>query len=358
MIATLNPLHDLRTRIDAVDDQLLELLQARAKLAKQVGEAKRARGDLGHFHAAERERAILERLVSMEQKEFPVHAIAPVFQEIFSACLALEQGLRVAFLGPEGTYSHAAAEKQFGRGIHPVIQNSIAHALVAVEKRDADYAVVPLENRSGGMVHDTLEALLTTTLKVNAQRLLRVEHCLASLDSRTPLRRVASHAQALTQCQAWIARHLTEVDRIETESTAAAAHLAKEAKDCAAILSIRAAEIHGLCIRARHLADDSNNTTRFLVLGHKECGSTGQDQTSLLLAAPDGPGALMRLIAPFAYHKVNLTRIESHRASGRSGEHAFFLDVEGHVQDDGLSQALEDLRGQNAWVKILGSYPR
>lgn len=350
----------LRQAIDALDDELLALLNRRAALAAEVGQLKAAATPEALFHAPKREREILTRLVAENSGPFPATAVRTIFQEIMSACLSLEKPLRVAFLGPEGTFTHLAARHQFGGSSQALPQGTIQAVFQAVERGRADYGVVPVENATEGSVDTTLDAFLDSPLRICAEILLPVDQALLlrpELDLGA-VRRVYSHPQALGQCRKWLETHLPQADRIEAPSTSEAARLAREDVEGAAVASEFAAELFGLKVAETRIQDLAANATRFLVLGPKAAEPSGHDRTTLLAMAQDGPGALLRLLEPLARRGLNLSRIQSRPTRRKLWEYAFFLDVEGHAEEPLLAEALVELRGACASLKVLGSYPQ
>ncbi len=355
-----DPLQGLRQAIDRVDDELLSLLNRRAALAAEVGHLKTAAGPEALFHAPKREREVLARLEAENGGPFPAPAVRTIFQEIMSACLSLEKPLRVAFLGPEGTFTHLAARHQFGGSSQSLPQGTIQAVFQAVERARADYGVVPVENATEGAVDSTLDAFLDSPLRICAEILLPVDQALLlrpELDLGA-VRRVYSHPQALGQCRRWLEAHLPQADRIEAPSTSEAARLAREDAEGAAVASELAAELFGLKVAETRIQDLAANATRFLVLGPKAAEPTGRDRTTLLAMAQDGPGALLHLLEPLARRGLNLSRIQSRPPRRKLWEYAFFLDIEGHAADAPMAEALAELKGACASMKVLGSYPR
>ena len=353
-------LDHLRRAIDAVDDEVLALLNRRAGLAAEVGQLKAAAAPEALFHAPKREREILARLEGENGGPFPDAAVRTIFQEIMSACLSLEKPLRVAFLGPEGTFTHLAARHQFGGSSQSLPQGTIQAVFQAVERGRADYGVVPVENATEGSVDTTLDAFLDSPLRICAEILLPVDQALLlrpELDL-SAVRRVYSHPQALGQCRRWLEAHLPQADRIEAPSTSEAARLAREDAEGAAVASELAAELFGLKVAETKIQDLAANATRFLVLGPKGAEPSGRDRTTLLAMAQDGPGALLRLLEPLARRGLNLSRIQSRPTRRKLWEYAFFLDVEGHAEDPLLAEALVEVQSACASMKILGSYPQ
>lgn len=354
-----NQLLQLRTGIDRIDDELLRLINERARLAQQVGEIKQ-----GAIYRPEREAQVLRRIAAANSGPLPDAAVQRITREIMSACLALEQPLLVAFLGPAGTFTEAAARKHFGAA--PILDpcTSIDDAFRAVEAGNADYAVVPVENSTEGAVGRTLDLLLTSTVKICGEVSLRVHQNLlyknAALDSANPPTRIYSHAQSLAQCHEWLDRNLPNIPRISVASNAEAARLAATEETACAIAGEAAAQRYGLNILARNIEDQPDNTTRFLILGTHDAQPSGSDKTSLICSAQNRAGAMHHLLAPFAEHGISMTRLESRPARGLGGSqwaYLFYIDVEGHQQQPQLAAALQALGERSGFLKILGSYP-
>jgi chorismate mutase / prephenate dehydratase len=350
----------LRSSIDSVDEHILALLNERARHAAEVGELKRRLQPEAPFYAPAREREVLARLASLNPGPFPTEALRPVFQEIMGACLSLERPLRVAFLGPEGTFSHQAAKYQFGLSVMSMPQGAIPAVFQAVERGQADYGVVPVENATEGAIDPTLDTFLDSSLRIVAEILLPVDLALlVHHEMELPqIRRVYSHPQPLGQSQRWLATHLPDAAQIAASSTIEAARLAREDAEGAAIASDLAAKLFDLRVAAESIQDLCSNATRFWVLGHQPVAPTGKDRTSLVATVKDGPGALLHLLEPLAKRGLNLTRIQSRPTRRKAWEHAFFLDFEGHEQDEPIAAALTELREVTAGLKLLGSYPQ
>lgn len=351
--ATGEDLGRLRAEIDALDRQILELVNRRAEHARMIGRLKD-----GPMYRPEREAQILRRVQEENPGPLSGEAVARLFREVMSACLALEKPLTAAYLGPAGTFSHAAAVKHFGHAARTLPCPSIDAVFREVEAESADYAVVPVENSTEGAVGRTLDLLLATPLKICGEVVLRVhQHLMSRSASLQEVRRIYSHAQSLAQCQGWLARTLPEAERIAVASNAEAARLAAGEEGAAAVAGEQAAELYGLGILARNIEDEPNNTTRFLALGHHDAAPSGRDRTSLVMSAPNRPGAVHELLGPFARHGVSMSRLESRPARTGLWEYVFFVDVEGHQQDAPVARALEELAQCAAFVRILGSYP-
>lgn len=343
-----------REAIDALDREILERLNARARHAQAIGTLKGG----GSAYRPEREAQVLGRLTAQNPGPLSNDAVTVVFRQVMSACLALEQPLRIAYLGPAGTFSHAAVMKHFGGLVEPVPLPSIDDIFRCVESGQANYAVVPVENSTEGAVGRTLDLMCTTELAVCGEVKLRIQQNLlsnaASLDA---VNKVYSHAQSLAQCVQWLARHLPAIPRIAVASNAEAARLAAAEPGAAAIAGENAGAIYGLATLAPHIEDEPNNTTRFWVLGHQRVPPSGRDETSLVMSCPNRPGAVYELLEPLARHGVSMSRFESRPARTGLWEYLFFVDVVGHREDRELAGALTELGAKAPFLKLLGSYP-
>ncbi|MGE0823981.1 MAG: prephenate dehydratase [Candidatus Binatia bacterium] len=348
-----------REQIDHIDAQILTLVNRRAGLAVQIGHAKQQRG--ASAYVPSREQQIFARLATLNRGPLPNDAIQAIYREIISASRALEQKLRVAYFGPAATYTHMAAREQFGAQATFVPLSSIPQVFAEVERTEADYGVVPIENSSEGAVAITLDTFVESPLKIIAERSLGIRHCLLSRAARLErVERVLAHPQALAQCRRWLALHLPGVPTEEVASNARAAELAVANSRVAAIAGRLAGEHYKLKILAANIQDQAANFTRFAILGRESQPSqaTGQDKTSLLLSVRDEVGVLYHTLQPFAEQAINLLRIESRPLKGRPWEYVFFIDVEGHVTDEPLAQALRLIEPRCSLVKVLGSYAR
>ncbi len=347
-----------RGKIDALDDEILELLAKRAELARDIAELKRA-AEVEIFHDPERERMVLERLVLRGEKRFPPDAIRAVFREVMSACLSVEEPLRVAYLGPEGTFSQMAARHLFGLQARYRECATIEAVFEAVESGDATYGVVPFENSTEGSVSMTSDALLEGKLLIRQEYVLPIKHSLLSrASSLAKISAVYSHPQALGQCRTWIAKHLPRAQVIQTTSTTAAAREAREQDHAAAIAAEIAAEIHDLPILRSNVQDRADNATRFVVLSNEDAPPSGSDRTTLAFGVKDEEGALRRVLSVFESNHVNLTRIESRPSRRAAWHYVFLVDVEGHRNDASLAKALREAARIADFVKVVGSYPR
>jgi chorismate mutase/prephenate dehydratase len=351
-------LSDSRARIDTLDDAILDLLAERAAVARDIATKKRA-AKLLVFHDPERERAVLNRLVDKGGKRFPPEAIRAVFREVMSACLSVEQPLRVSYLGPEGTFSHLAARRLFGLQARYRDCATIDAVFEAVSSGDATYGVAPFENSTEGAVSMTSDALLEGSLVIRQEYVLPIAHCLLShASSLSQIVTVYSHPQALAQCRHWLVKHLPRAQIVQTTSTSAAAREAQTDERGAAIAADIAAEIHNLPIVRANIPDRAENATRFIVLGREDAPQSGRDRTTIAFGVRDKKGALRRVLSIFESENVNLTRIESRPNRTRAWQYVFLVDVEGHRVDPGLARALTAVGKSVDFIKIIGSYPR
>ncbi len=351
-------LADLRQRIDGIDRQIQELIAERAGYARQVGVAKGPLKAAIDYYKPEREAQVLRGVVDRNQGPLSNEVLLRVFREIMSACLAQQNPLKIAYLGPEGTFSQAAVQKHFGHSVIAIPMASIEEVFAEVESRNADFGVVPVENSTEGAVNHTFDMFYTTPLKICGEIELRIhQNLLSRAADLAHVERVYSHAQSLAQCKNWLRQHLPKAERIPVSSNAEAARRARNADDAAAIAGLAAAHVYGLKVLAPNIEDRPDNTTRFFVLGPELFPPSGHDKTSLLLAVKDQPGALYSLLTPLARHGISMTRIESRPARGAKWEYVFFIDVEGHVESGALKAALDDLGPVAAQLKVLGAYP-
>lgn len=354
---TSKSLQQLRSEIDAVDDRILELLNQRASLVVEVGRLKA--GQQGEFYVPSREREIYERLTAHNTGPFPNEALRGVFREIISASLALESPMKVAFFGPRATFTHLAAMQHFGLSAELVPQKSIPAVFEEVEKGQASFGVVPVENTTEGMVSHTLDMFMESDLKINAEVLLEISHFLLSRTGRIEdVKKIYSHPQPIAQCRTWLADNLPHVPVVDVASTAVAAQIASEDYTAAAIASEFAATMYDLKVVRKRIEDQVNNFTRFLVIGKKMADPSGDDKTSLMFSVKDEVGILYRMLEPFSARGINLSKIESRPFKKKAWEYIFFLDLAGHLSDPVIAEAVRDLKECCQFVKVLGSYPR
>ena len=342
-----------RAAIDALDRELLRLLSQRARHAQAVGALKN-----GPAYRPEREAQVLRQVQAGNSGPLSDAAVGRVFREIMSACLALEQRVSVAYLGPPGTYSHAAVTRHFGDAVSAEPCASIDEVFRAAEAGRTDYAIVPVENSTEGVVGRTLDLMCQTPLIIVGEVKLRIQqHLLAKGSDLESVTKVYSHAQSLAQCVQWLSHNLPSAARVAVASNAEAAKLAAGEPGAAAIAAEAAASIYGLGVIAAHIEDEPNNTTRFWVLGAHATPPSGKDETSLVMSAQNKPGAMYALLEPFARHGVSMSRLESRPARTGLWEYLFFVDLEGHQADAAVAAALDDLRQRAPFLKLLGSYP-
>lgn len=347
-------LKQLRGRIDHLDDAILQLLSERAQIAQQVGRAKN--GD--KIYRPEREAQIVNRLREANPGPLKSESVERVFREIMSSCRALEQDLRVAYLGPPGTFSQSALYKQFGHGVEALPEADIDSCFRAVETGRADFAVVPVENSTEGAVSRTLDLIVTSSLMICGEIMLPVhQNLMRKGTALADIRRVYAHAQSFAQCRNWLHRHLPHAEHIHVTSNSEGALRAAEEPEAAALGSEVAAELYGLSIVAPQVEDEASNTTRFLVLGMSDAAPSGRDKTSLVLGAPNQPGAIVKLLQPLADAGISMTKLESRPARSANWEYLFFVVCEGHRQDARLLTTLAQIEKYAAFMKILGSYP-
>lgn len=353
-------LNELRTRIDQLDQRLLELISERAACASEVGQIKKAAGNENcQFYRPDREAQVLRKIAQNNPGPLSNDEAVRLFRELMSACLALEQQMTIAFLGPAGTYTEEAALKHFGGSVQTMPLASIGDVFRQVDAGNASYGVVPVENSTEGVVTHTLDNFMRTKVKIVGEVELPIHHHLMSKQTDIKsIKTLCSHQQSLAQCRNWIEQNLPEVEKNPASSNAQAAMMAAKQDQHAAIASRAAAHEYGLNILASNIEDMPNNSTRFLIVGKANVGPSGSDKTSLLVSALNESGSLHKLLAPFAKHKVSMTRIESRPSQNTNWDYVFFFDLEGHIQDPPLAKALTELQSVATMVSVLGSYPK
>ena len=355
----LEKLKQHRDQIDAIDEQILKLVNARAALARTIGALK----DDGVIYRPEREAQVLRRLQAHNAGPLSNEAVSHIFRGVMSNCRALEKELSIAFLGPLGTYSEEAALKQFGLGRQAVVCGSIDEVFRTLEANQADYGVVPVENSTEGAIGLTLDLLLASPLKICGEITLPIHHCLLSQQTDiTKISHIFSHNQSLAQCHEWLNKTLPAASREAVTSNAYAAQMIHElvaAKGtfAAAIASKRAAELFNLNVLAENIEDDPKNTTRFLVLGNHDVAASGQDKTSIVMTSKNKPGAMLELLEPLAKNGLSMTKFESRPSKQGLWDYVFFVDIEGHIDDEKVSDVLKEITAKAAFVKVLGAYP-
>ena len=349
----------IRERIDSLDQQLQELLNERAALAQNVAEIKLEAGDSSNFYRPEREIQVLRKVQERQTGPLSKEEMARLFREVMSACLALEQPLTVAFLGPEGTFTQAATLKHFGHSVITQSQKSIDAIFREVAAGSVDYGMVPVENSTEGVINHTLDQLVNSSLKICGEVALRIHHHLMGLDSElSAVKMIYSHAQSLAQCRQWLNKHVQDIELIDVSSNAEAARRASIEPGAAAIAGETAAEIYGLNLIEKNIEDNPDNTTRFLILGRSAVPPSGDDKTVLLVSAQNRPGALFDLLKPLANNNVSMSRIESRPSQQGMWDYLFFVDIDGHCEEERIASALVELKAEASLFKILGSFPK
>jgi chorismate mutase/prephenate dehydratase len=348
----------VRNEIDAIDAQLLELLNRRARCAQQVGEIKASHGDAGFIYRPEREAQVLRRIQDLNPGPLSNENVTWLFRELMSTCLSLEQPLSVAFLGPLGSFTGSAATKHFGHAARLLPQSSIDDVFREVEAGHAHYAVVPVENSTEGAVGRSMDLLFSTPLKICGEVVLRIHQNLMTRETDlNAITKVYSHAQSLAQCHEWLNRNLPNVPRLSVSSNSLAAEMAMQEDGAAAIAGDAAADRFNVPILIANIEDEPNNTTRFVVLGRFDAGISGRDKTSLIMSAPNRTGSLHGLLLPLAEANVSMTRLESRPARHTLWDYVFFVDIDGHREEPKVAKALAELKQRAAFLKVLGSYP-
>lgn len=348
-------------QLDAIDIQIQTLINQRASLSEKIARVKhrQLQNTDNDLYQPERDAQVLRSVASRNEGPMQTTALQRIFREILSASQMLEEPLRVAYLGPEGTYSHTATDRYFGHSVKTLPEPGIAEIFHAVEAGRARFGVVPVENSTEGAVNQTLDLLTQTTLRVCGEVGMRIQHCLLSnAATLADIKEVHAHPQALAQCMHWLNANLAGAVRVSESSNAAAAKLAIEDSGIAAIAGETAAELYSLRTLMKGIEDEKNNTTRFLVIGDQDIAPTGEDSSLLLVSAPHRPGGLRSMLGPLEDAGVSMTRIESRPSRSALWEYVFFINVDGHERDDHLSHVLQQLREFAPLVKVLGSYPR
>lgn len=351
----------IRKHIDTIDARLQELLNERARYAQQVGISKHADGHTVDFYRPEREAEVLRGVLERNKGPLRDEEILRLFREIMSACLAQQEPLKVAFLGPEGTFTQQAVYKHFGHSVRALALPAIEEVFHEVEAGSADFGVVPIENSTEGTVNHTLDRFLLSPLKICGEIELRIhQYLMGRMERLDDVKRICSHQQSLAQCRHWLEDNLPEVERIAVASNAEGARRARDEQGTAAIGPQAAAEVYGLDIMVAEIEDQADNTTRFLVVGSKDFRPSGHDKTTLLVSAgkTHAPGALYLLLEALSRSGINMTRIESRPSRRRKWDYVFFIDIEGHAEDPAIAAALDELKKRASLFRVLGSYPR
>lgn len=354
---SMEKIRELRKKIDDLDDKIIDLLNERAKIVVEVGDIKKT-GKID-FHSPSREREIFERLASRNTGPFPQDTLKAVYREILSSSLSLERPLKVAYLGPRATFTHMAGMQQFGLAAQYVPVENIRDVFTEVERGRADFGVVPVENSTEGVVNYTLDMFIDSDLKISAEILLEVSQNLMNKSGRIEdIKKIYTHPQVPGQCRQWLEKNLAGIPILDAPSTAKAAEMAKEDTSAAAIASEMAAVLYGLQMVARKIEDNSNNFTRFLVIAKKSPGKTGRDKTSIMFSIKDKVGALYSMLVPFAETGINLTRLDARPSGKKVWDYVFFMDMVGHIDEEPVAKAIERLKDDCLFLKVLGSYPK
>ncbi len=349
-------LDDTRKRIDDLDARLVQLLNERAEAARDIGQAKAAEG--ASVYVPAREQAVLERVTSINPGPLPEHSVRAIYREIISASTALESTVRIAYLGPPATFTHQAARARFGASVEYLSCETIGDVFGMVEKRTAEYGVVPIENSTEGAVTHTLDRFVETPLRICAEIYLPISHNLMAQGERGDIRRIYSNPQVFGQCRGWLQENMRGVDLVPVSSTARAAEQAAREPESAAMAGLLAAELYGLKILDRDVQDRGGNTTRFLVIARQFGPASGKDRTSLLFSLRHEAGALYRAISVFNEHGISMSKIESRPSRLKAWEYYFFVDIDGHAEDQAVQTALAELARQCTELTVLGSYPQ
>ncbi|HYF48916.1 MAG TPA: prephenate dehydratase [Planctomycetota bacterium] len=353
--ASASELEPLRQKIDSLDAQIVSLINERARNAVQIGAIK-ARGGIKAYDPS-REIQVYRKVAGHNKGPLPDEAFRAIYREIMSATIALERPTRVAFFGQPGSFTHLAARTKFGTAVEYIPSRDIRDVFLAVSRGRADYGLVPIENSTEGGVNQSIDMFADTRLKIATEIYLPIHHHLLSKSPLKDIKIIYSHPQPFAQCRNWLLGHVGNVERREVANTALATEMAAKQHGAAAIAGSLAAEIYNVPIIAEHIEDSPDNMTRFFVISERMSARTGRDKTSLLLAIKDEPGALLKLLQPFFKSGINLTRIESRPSRRRAWEYNFYIDLEGHIDDEVIQKALKHLEGHVKHVEVLGSYP-
>lgn len=352
-------LDGVRQRIDELDAKIQALISDRARLAAVVRESKGQLENAVDYYRPEREAEVLRAVRERNRGPISDAEMLRLFREIMSVCLAQQEPLNIAYLGPEGTFTQQAVYRHFGHSVQALGVTGIDDVFRQVENADADFGVVPVENSNQGIVSHTLDRFTDSDLKICGEIEMPIHHNLLSQSrSLADIERIYSHQQSLSQCKVWIRQHLPSAECIAVSSNAEAARRVRHSPDAAAISSKSAAEIYGVPILFARIEDQPDNATRFLVIGRQLLAPSGDDKTSLLLAGDEGPGALHSLLSPLARHALNMSRIESRPCHAARWSYVFFIDVDGHAETEPLKTALEEMQNQSSLTRVLGSYPK
>lgn len=348
-------LKNLRKVIDNIDRKIVKLLHTRAKITSDISRLKRKAGKSAY--SPEREREILKRIALINKGRLPHTALEAIYREIMSSSLSMSKSLRITYLGPEASFTHIAAIKRFGSQVEYIACNSIAEVFLEIERDNADYGVVPIENSVEGAVSHTLDMFVDSDLKICNQIILDVSHNLLANCPKNKIKRIYSNPQVFGQCRLWLEKNLPGIEKIEVSSTTRAAQIAAKEKNSACIASLLAAKVYRLNVLASDIEDSPHNITRFMVIGKADVPATGNDRTSIVFSIKDRVGALVDMLAPFKKYKINLTKIESRPSKKKAWDYYFYADLKGHISNPNVKKALSELENKCKFLKVLGSYP-
>jgi chorismate mutase / prephenate dehydratase len=356
---TTDNLQTIRQQIDDIDKQIQNLINERAKLAETVGKNKREQGEDKVFYRPEREAQILQAIITRNTGPLSDKQVVAIFRPILTACLSLQQPIKIAYLGPEGSYSQAAIFKHFGEETMTVPAPSIERIFREIEAENVTYGVVPIENSTTGVINVTLDALMISPLTICGEIIIPIHHHLLSKQTTMQtIEKIYAHEQAFMQCRHWLETHLTNAEQIAVASNSAAAVIAQQEQNSAAIASELCGQIYGLNSLVNNIEDKPQNKTRFLILGQQKVAPSGSDKTSLLFTTPHTPGFLLKLLTSFAEQGINISLIESRPYHSGNWSYLFFIDIEGHQDDLSVKKALDALASKSVMLNILGSYPK
>jgi chorismate mutase/prephenate dehydratase len=351
-----NPLDPLRAKIDSLDEKIVQLLNDRAKVVVEIGKLKQASNS--PIYAPDREKAILERIRQLNHGPLADRCLEAVYRELMSGSFALEKPLRIGFLGPDGTFSHQAASQKFGSSVDYVPLAEIPSVFEEVVRGHIDYGLVPVENSIGGGIVDTLDAFLSSSARICAEVQITVHHSLLAKESWDKITKICSKSQVFSQCRNWLTATAKDRATVPVESTTAAAKMAAESSDTAAIGSKKAADLYGLRILFENIEDNPDNVTRFFVIGREPARRSGDDKTAIMFTTAHQPGALAGVLDVFKTNQINLTDIEKRPSKKVNWEYYFFIDAQGHIDDPPMQKAIEEAKKHCLQLTVLGSYPR
>jgi len=349
-------LASLRKQIDDLDRQIVSLLNSRAEVVVAVGKTKRSDGTA--IYAPDREQKVLQRLAELNQGPLPQKTLQAIYRELMSGSFALEKPLRIGYLGPEGSFSHLASSRKFGSSVEHLPLPDFRAIFDEVSRGHCDLGVVPIENSLGGGVIGTMDCLVDSNVHICAEVVLEIHHNLLANCSPEHIKLVASKPEIFAQCRNWLASSLAGVEMVSVASSSKAAEMAASESNLAAIGSDLAAELYGLKIVFANIEDSPNNQTRFFVISRQPVPPTGQDKTAILFAAPNQSGALVEVLNVFAKHGVNLTNIDTRPSKRKNWEYYFFIDAEGHAEDEKFTACLDEVKKHCNELHVLGSFPK